>query len=81
LTAECPVEKPYTSDRNSCFSCVSPDFLYNPETKTCQRCQDGMAFVNSSKSCSKKFYITNFTNQTSPFMLGHPDYTIADFQT
>jgi len=40
-----------------------------------------MAFVNATKSCSKKFYITNFSNETSPFMLGRSDYTITDFQT
>lgn len=76
----CPGDRPYTDNREYCFSCSKDQPYFNYTLKQCQNCPDNFIFDKQTSRCLKQFYITLINSDTQPKMIGYDNYTLDDFK-
>lgn len=59
---ECLSAKPYATS-SECVQCNSSNPYFNIKLKTCQACDSGKIYFESSHQCLLPAYLTDFTNE------------------
>lgn len=74
---ECPIDRPYTENRDFCFGCKNDSPYFNYTVKQCQACPENYVFDSLLVSCVQQFFVTLINYDTQPRMLGYDNYTLA----